>query len=142
MELAAIKGAQCPMGCGGTLRLDTDGTIVCVGQICDRRDAAHAILSEGTDHVVEVADKRLTIIHPLAERLGRGVFDCDLYELWQASPRVTPGNGVWRAVRTPTGWAFTVDAAPTVEAPTKADPDMPLFDRPELDFSLRKPASS
>lgn len=69
----------CPMGCGETLQL-YDGIIRCTNMDCSNSAAVTTILLDRqTEHVVYV-DKHgnWSAKHPLRERLGDLLLDCDI----------------------------------------------------------------
>lgn len=88
-----IQG-HCPMGCGETLEVPPNGYIACSATNCPRPTAAHEILSERDEHIVEITDDGFTILHPSRERLDNGLFSCKL-QSWMAElngPPHKPGR--------------------------------------------------
>lgn len=76
-----IPGVFCPMGCGATLHLAKTG-ITCLARDCPDARAAHKILSD-PEHldVVEFTETGWTVLHSLKERLGAGLFSCQVHEM-------------------------------------------------------------
>ncbi len=71
----------CPMGCGETLFVDANHSIVCSSHECPRPTAVHELLSEPMEHVVRLHVGTWTVKHPLRERLDGALFDCALPEV-------------------------------------------------------------
>jgi hypothetical protein len=70
----------CPMGCGQTLALLSNGFIVCETPNCPRADAATEILADSeTEHILKLTWHDFTIRHPLQERLDDKLMSCKLH---------------------------------------------------------------
>lgn len=70
----------CPMGCGQTLKLLSNGFIVCETPDCPRAGAATEILADPeTEHIVELNLSDFTLRHPLQERLDDKLMNCRLH---------------------------------------------------------------
>ena len=82
-----IAGAFCPMGCGESLHLMASGLILCLDPHCEKPDAAQQILGEReSDHIVTFTADDWDIIHPLRDRLGRGLLACPVHEACKKLP--------------------------------------------------------
>jgi hypothetical protein len=85
----------CPMGCGPTLHLTRGGTIACRHSCCPRRYAAAEVLyDQETEHIIVFGETGFTVRHPLRERLGDALMDCELHKdiAAMAGPPVPPGT--------------------------------------------------
>jgi len=86
----------CPMGCGQTLRAEETravNRIVCWGSGCPEPLAASRILQDSeTEHVVQFGGSGFTLRHPLRERLGDALMECDLHLLLMALPGPPDGR--------------------------------------------------
>ena len=91
--MTAQVAGYCPMGCGQTLYLD-DGRIYCRSPQCPRGDAVSDLLADAeTNHIVWLRDEDFTIRHPLRERLGDELLNCQLHaDLAQWGPPLNPGK--------------------------------------------------
>jgi len=93
--LREVAGAVCPMGCGETLVLSTTGTLMCSFSRCPERFTAQRLLChpEPEAHVVELREGSIRVQHPLFERIGLALFDCDVREKVASFPRLhAPGR--------------------------------------------------
>lgn len=70
----------CPMGCGETLFRGMGGYITCSLLGCPNPTAVADILEvRETEHIVTIATNgTFSVMHPLRERLGNKLLDCDL----------------------------------------------------------------
>lgn len=86
----------CPMGCGRTLKAEeyrAEGRVICMGQSCPDPLAAQRILDEPeTEHIVRFQGSGFTVRHPLRERLGDALMECDLHLLLVALPGPPDGS--------------------------------------------------
>jgi len=107
MTTPAVIG-HCPMGCGQTLFLDTDGRIDCWNTGCPRPDAAHRLLADTeTEHLVQFDADGFTIRHPLRERLDDELMACGLHAYCAAMDTGPELHGRYRALRHPPDyWEF------------------------------------
>jgi hypothetical protein len=70
----------CPMGCGQTLFLGTGGHVTCSYIPCPDPTAADTILDDREhEHVVDLGEQTFTVRHPLRERVGDQILDCQLH---------------------------------------------------------------
>lgn len=84
----------CPMGCGETLFVGSEGWITCSWVHCPNPSALADILSNReTEHLVELKAHDFTVQHPLRESLDGLLFSCDLHRRIAAldGPPRTPG---------------------------------------------------
>lgn len=98
----------CPMGCGATLVLLADTSmLVCANVTCPRPGAAAVILADPqTEHVVEFTAQGFTIRHPLRERLDDALFDCNLTDE-VAGVNYPPTLGRYQArLSAAVGWVY------------------------------------
>jgi hypothetical protein len=82
------------MGCGETLELH-DGRVMCIMVGCLDYLAVDRILADPeTEHVVEVDETGFSVQHPLRERVGGMLFQCDLHSRLKAlgDPPKQPGR--------------------------------------------------
>lgn len=80
--MRAVTG-QCPMGCGETLLLLPNGTVVCGYVRCLDSTAMAAIMADReTEHLVKIDDAGtfIGLVHPLRERVRASILDCELVE--------------------------------------------------------------
>ncbi|MDJ1137917.1 DUF6085 family protein [Streptomyces iconiensis] len=103
--MSTSVAGHCPMGCGETLMLGEGGCVTCRKLNCPQPDAVTTLLDDSeTEHLVEFRETGFTIRHPLRERLGDALMECELHE-WCASfnrPPVAPGR--YRVSRLPNAW--------------------------------------
>lgn len=97
----------CPMGCGQSLVLVDGGHVVCSVAECPNRFAVDELLADTeTEHVVLFGESGFTVRHPLAERLGDALLNCDLH-LYIAGLDGPPVQlGRYRARRQAGRWAW------------------------------------
>lgn len=91
---ASIAG-YCPMGCGQTLFRAAGGYVTCSYITCPRPDAVSMLLADReVEHVVNFTGFGFTIKHPLRERLGDELLNCELHETLSSydGPPVKPGR--------------------------------------------------
>lgn len=70
---------HCPHGCGETLFV-YDGRIICAGEACDDDEAVNKILQDGeTEHIVRFSRHSFTVRHPLRERIGDELMNCEVH---------------------------------------------------------------
>ena len=84
----------CP-ACGHVaLTVGIDGHITCGHPDCPQPDAVSELLADKeTGHVVWLADDDFTIRHPLRERLGDELLNCQLHaDLTADGPPLPPGK--------------------------------------------------
>lgn len=92
----SVKG-RCPLGCGETLYLSRDGSILCSAPGCANPSTVAEVLNApGVDrHTVKVYEdsERWSIAHPLDERLQpHGLVDCWLNDwMGETMPEIAPG---------------------------------------------------
>jgi hypothetical protein len=87
--------APCPMGCGRRLHLMEAGVIRCLGKGCPDPMAAQKILEGDTGaDLVRIEDGGFSVLHPLRERLGGGLFECQVGKIMSAmdGPPAAPGR--------------------------------------------------
>ena len=79
-RLAEEVAGYCP-ACGKqSLRLMARGHVTCCRLDCPHPDAASVILHDPeTQHIVQLGETEFTVRHPLIERLGDALMDCDLH---------------------------------------------------------------
>lgn len=101
-----VRGC-CPMGCGETLFLASEGYVSCSWARCPNPTAVSDILAtRETEHIVLIGDESFTVQHPLRERLNGDLFSCPLHG-WMsdlAGPPRRPGR--YRARAKGDGWTF------------------------------------
>lgn len=69
----------CPMGCGQTLFVGSEGGITCSYYRCPRPGAVDTILSDPeTEHIVLLEERHFAVEHPLRERVDGELFDCEI----------------------------------------------------------------
>lgn len=69
----------CIMGCGETLFLGSGGHITCSNTPCPNPSAVDQILADPQlGHIVRTDEFDFAIQHPLSERIGGSLFDCEL----------------------------------------------------------------
>lgn len=108
----AVQG-YCPMGCGRTLFLADGGYVTCSYVRCPRPDAVADILADReSEHIVVFSAGDFTIRHPLRERLGDSLMDCELHKVLEvlAGPPVQPGR--YRATLSGERWTWTAVSVP------------------------------
>lgn len=73
----------CPRGCGQTLyaeEMNVSNRIICMGEACDDPVAVNKLLQDSeTEHVVRFSLHDFTVRHPLRERIGDELMDCDAH---------------------------------------------------------------
>jgi hypothetical protein len=85
----------CPMGCGPHLHVMSGGMIMCLAKGCPDPGAVTGILSDPeTSDIVQVNEDGFSILYPLRERLGGGLFDCPVNKALaaMAEPPALPGR--------------------------------------------------
>jgi Family of unknown function (DUF6085) len=94
-EVIADVYALCPMCRERKLHLLVSGVIRCLNRACPRPMAAQEILDGdlGVD-IVQIDEGGFSILHPLRERLGGGLFDCPVNKALAAmgEPPALPGR--------------------------------------------------
>lgn len=97
------------MGCGETLFLSGEGYVCCEGLRCPRHTAPSEILADAeTEHIVVLRERNFDVQHPLRERIGGELFDCELHQYLHSldGPPASPGR--YRAVKEHgSRWMFT-----------------------------------
>lgn len=79
MPITDLPALRCPMGCGATLHLMPVGVIRCLARKCPEPMAASMILAdEETEHVVVYKGGTYVVRHPLRERIGDALVECEL----------------------------------------------------------------
>lgn len=74
-----VKGF-CPMGCGSTLFVASGGYVTCSFIHCPNPTAVSDLLADReVEHVVQFDEDDFTVRHPLRERLGDALMDCELH---------------------------------------------------------------
>lgn len=69
----------CPMGCGPTLFARAGGHITCSALECPNPTAVDQILADPQmGHIVRTDEFDFALQHPLSERIGQTLFDCEL----------------------------------------------------------------
>ena len=104
--MSALVG-YCP-ACGReTLYQGMGGHITCGHLECPRPTAVDELLQDReTDHIVYLGEHTFTVRHPLRERIGDELLDCQLHS-WIADldgPPAVPGK--YQALEREGGWAF------------------------------------
>lgn len=90
-QIRDVRG-YCPVGCGKSLHLTGDGSIVCLSRDCPEPDAAQKILLDSeTEHIALFEEETFTIQHPLRDRLG-DLFSCTVHTLVSALPGPPEGK--------------------------------------------------
>lgn len=109
----ALTG-YCPMGCGQTLVAALNGVIVCTNGVnCPCPVASTLILRDAeTEHIVTLERSDFKIKHPLRERLGDELLDCQLHTMLVALDGPPAKPGTYRVTNTaPTStvpkWTYT-----------------------------------
>jgi hypothetical protein len=97
--MIAVRG-YCPMGCGETLMLGAGGYVTCGHLDCPQPSAVSDILDvRETEHLVDLGPlSTFKILHPLRERLGRKLLDCDLHAYLESLAGPPVARGTYRAV--------------------------------------------
>jgi len=95
--MGRVKG-KCPMGCGETLHVSSSsGVIDCVDPGCPMPGAVTELLKDPqTVHNVRVDPTGFAIQHPMAERIGLALFDCDLQVWLEALHEAPVSAGLYR----------------------------------------------
>lgn len=110
----AVAG-HCPMGCGRTLFLGSEGHVTCARIACPDPVAVDRLLSvpPETGHIFTQADDdTFTLEHPLRERVGGSLAECELHNYLTSLVGPPVGPGRYRVIRTRElagpehGWAF------------------------------------
>jgi len=97
----------CPMGCGQTLYLDSDGRVLCRNPACPHPTAVAQILDyRETWHIVDFHEADFTLMHPLRERLDNALMTCDLHQHIAGLDEPPAPPGRYRAIPSGTGWAW------------------------------------
>lgn len=98
MPLHDIRGAYCPMGCGQTIHLMGSGMLGCVNYQCPDKGAAQKVLSDAeTEHVVVYKGGTCVVRHPLRERIGDALVECEVAAAVFALSQHPEGDGRYRA---------------------------------------------
>lgn len=98
----SVRG-QCPMGCGATLFVGSGGYITCSLINCPQPDAVAALLDDSeTHHVVVFREDDFTLRHPLRERIGDELMECEMHARL-ASLDGPPVLGRYRIIERPSG---------------------------------------
>jgi hypothetical protein len=96
MPIIDLPRLYCPMGCGNTLHVMSSGAIRCLLPKCPDPMAAEKLLSQPESHldVVQIDEDGFSILHPLRERLGSGLFNCPVNRklLAMPEPPALPGR--------------------------------------------------
>ena len=72
----------CPMGCGETLFLGAGNRVTCSFIDCPDPGAVDEILGDAeVHHLVTFDEDGFTIRHPLRERLGDALMECELHNV-------------------------------------------------------------
>ena len=91
---------HCPACGSSSLFLGEGGHVTCARLDCPNPAAVNELLDDReTEHIVEFGKADFTVRHPLRERLGDALMDCDLHDhiVRMAGPPVRPGRyRVWR----------------------------------------------
>lgn len=87
----------CPMGCGQTLFLGSGGYVTCSWAECPNPSAVADLLDDSeTEHIVQLDAHCFTVRHPLRERLGDFLMDCQvddyLADVGRGGPPWAPGR--------------------------------------------------
>lgn len=86
------------MGCGPHLHVMSGGLIMCLAKDCPDPGAVTQIISDPeTLDVVQIDEDGFSILHPLRERLGGGLFDCPVNRALAAMPEPPALPGRYRA---------------------------------------------
>jgi hypothetical protein len=96
MAVGAVAG-YCPMGCGQTLVLDGSGHIFCSAHECPQANAVDEILGDREhEHIVKFEKQRKgyswSIQHPLRERVGHKLLDCEIVRALDRQAETAEGN--------------------------------------------------
>jgi hypothetical protein len=96
MSIIDLPTLYCPMGCGNTLHVMQPGMIRCLLKGCHDPMAVQKILSQPESHldIVQIDEDGFSILHPLRERIGGGLFDCPVNKalLAMSAPPAPPGR--------------------------------------------------
>lgn len=85
----------CPMGCGKTLFFAEGGHVTCSYVTCPNPGGVDELLHDReTEHIVNFTESGAAIRHPLRERLGDALLNCELHETLASydGPPVKPGR--------------------------------------------------
>lgn len=92
--MSAPIAGFCPM-CGGATLAYVGGHITCSGATCPRPDAVDLILRDRErEHIVAIGHSGFVVRHPLRERIGDALLNCNLHK-WiaeLAGPPRKPGR--------------------------------------------------
>lgn len=95
----------CPMGCGETLFRGTGGHITCWALKCPNPSAVDKILADPqVGHIVRTDEFDFAIQHPLAERIGGSLFDCELERFLTGLATSPQPPGFYKVTGTGTDW--------------------------------------
>lgn len=99
MPIIDLPRLYCPMGCGNTLHVMSSGMIRCLLKSCPDPMATEKLLGQPESHldVVQIDEDGFSILHPLRERLGGGLFDCPVNKALLAMPEPPALPGRYRA---------------------------------------------
>lgn len=89
----------CPMGCGPTLYLDSEGFVTCQNSACPRPLAPSEALHQGDDHIVWFTDDGYTVEHTMKERIEGTMATCEHNEALQRLDGPPAPNGRYKMVR-------------------------------------------
>lgn len=88
---------HCPMGCGQKLALDRDAKVYCQNPMCPDQHAMHTIMADSeTEHLVYVESAGWTVRHPLRERIGNALDECEVTKLMQRMGAAPLAPGTYR----------------------------------------------
>ena len=112
-----LVGAHCPMGCGQTLFVLTGNHIMCDNPTCPDYTVVSDILADPeTEHIVTLEHDDFAIKHPLRERVGDELLNCQLHVSIAALDGPPAPTGTYRVTNTtPAGttptWTYMALAA-------------------------------
>lgn len=85
--MSADVVGYCPMGCGETLFLAAGGHVTCSMIGCPNPTAVDDLLGDPmTNHVMTVTKEGFTLRHPLRERVGGQLENCETFDRIQRTP--------------------------------------------------------
>lgn len=85
------------MGCGQTLFLGAAGYITCGYVECPDPESVSTILDDReAEHAVTLRDTDFTVKHPLRERIGDALLQCDLHARITEEPKPPHPPGRYR----------------------------------------------
>lgn len=103
--LERVQG-HCPACGGSSLLLGNGGYVTCSRQECPNPTAVADILESETAHIVTFADTGFIIRHPLIERLGDDLAECELHRHVATLDGPPVVHGTYRARKVNGRWSW------------------------------------